>query len=79
LPVKRSHRSAALMAGSARNRIWHLLTSAVDVATRLLPAFGSRFFVDTSSVSVLMNHVTEIVAAGCVFVTVCAAGRLHGC
>jgi len=29
------------MTGSARNRLRHPLTAALDMATRLLPAFGS--------------------------------------
>jgi len=32
---------AAPTAGSARNRLWHQPTSKLDMATRLLPAFGS--------------------------------------
>ena len=43
MPVIRNHWRAAAMTGIARNRLWHLglLTSGVDIATRLLPSFGS--------------------------------------
>ena len=41
MPVKRNHRRAAPMTGSVENRIWHQLTSALDTAARLLPAFES--------------------------------------
>jgi len=41
LPVIHNHWRAAPMTGIARNRLWHLLTSRVDIATRLLPSFGS--------------------------------------
>jgi len=47
LGVKRNHRVAS-MTGSARSRLWHLLTSTLDIsetalstATQLLPTFGS--------------------------------------
>jgi len=40
--VRRSYRRAALMTGSTRNCLWHLLTYALDImATQLLPIFGS--------------------------------------
>jgi len=32
LRVKRNHRRAAAMTGSARNRLWLLLTSALDIS-----------------------------------------------
>ena len=41
LPVKRSHRRAAPMTGSTRNRLLSILTSAIGMAKRLLPAFVS--------------------------------------
>ena len=43
LPVKCNHRRAAPMNGSARNHFWNPLISALDMATRLLPAFGPCF------------------------------------
>ena len=44
LLVKLNHRRAAAIIGSARNRLWQLLTSALDMATWLSPAFGSCMF-----------------------------------
>ena len=40
LPVNRNHRRVAVMTVCAKNRLWHLLTSADNMATRLLPHSG---------------------------------------
>ena len=42
MPVTGNHQHAALMTGSAQNHLWHLLTSALDKAMQLMPAF--RFY-----------------------------------
>ena len=41
LPIEFNHWRAAPMTGSARNCLGHLLTLALDMATRLVPAFGT--------------------------------------
>ena len=42
LPVKHNHRRATPMTGRVLEIVCgHLLTSAIDMATRLIPAFGS--------------------------------------
>ena len=43
LPVERNYRRAVPITGSDQSRLRHLLTSALDMATRLLPAIGTCF------------------------------------
>ena len=52
MPVKRNHRRAASMTASARNCPRQLPSLALDRATRLLPAFGSCYYLSTERVNV---------------------------
>ena len=61
LPVNRNHWCAAPMTGSARNRVWYRLTSALDssTATRLLAAIGRNHcihFISTKFYSSWVAH-----------------------
>ena len=47
--VERNYYGAVSMTGSARNRIWHLLTSAPHMMTWLLPALWSYSLVSNCS------------------------------
>ena len=50
LSVERNYRHAAPATGSARNRLWQLLISVVNIATRLLPTFGFCYVVAKATV-----------------------------
>ena len=78
MPDELNHQcTAAQMTGSARHRLWHPLTSALDVATRLLPACGScccdRCCVETRGV-MAVGAVLLCCCCCCCWLTGCVGG-----